>query len=78
MPRFCWIDLNEAAVRLASTREDVSTLIDDGSLRARTFDGAELVVRSDEVDQLAEIFTANKQALRGPHVGRTRRSDLRS
>jgi hypothetical protein len=74
MPRFCWIDLNEAAVRLSSTPEDVTTLINDGVLRARTFDGTELVVRSDEVDQLANIFMINKQAIRGPHLRRFPRS----
>ncbi len=67
IPKFCWIDLSEAAVRLSSTPDDVSTLINDGVLDARTFDGREFVVRSDDVERLADLFTFNKQALRGPH-----------
>ena len=62
MSGFCWIDLDEAAVRLSSTPEGVSSLIEDGVLIARTFDGTEFVVRSDEVDRLAELFTFNKEA----------------
>jgi hypothetical protein len=70
MPKFCWIDLDEAAVRLSSTPEEVSSLIEDGVLDARTFDGREFVVRSDDVDRLADLFTSNKQAIRGPHKRR--------
>jgi len=68
MQRYCWIDLKEAAVRLSSTTESVSSLIDEGTLAARTFDGSEFVVRSDEVDALAEIFATNNQAIRRPHI----------
>jgi excisionase family DNA binding protein len=68
MSRFCWIDLAEAAVRLSATDDDVRQMIEDGTLRARTFDGSEFVVRSDEVELLADIFTVNKASLRGPHA----------
>jgi hypothetical protein len=78
MPGFCWIDLKEAAVRLSSTPEDVSQLIADGVLGARTFDGSEFVVRSDEVNQLADIFMINKQVIRGPHVRKDPGSGRRS
>jgi len=67
MSKFCWIDLKEAAVRLATTPDDVTSLIDDGVLGARTFDGSELVVRSDEVERLANLFICNKPSIRGPH-----------
>jgi len=68
MSKFCWIDLNEAAVRLATTPEDVRSLIDDGVLGARTFDGSEFVVRSDEVEQVVDLFRCNKPSIRGPHL----------
>jgi hypothetical protein len=76
MSNFCWIDLEEAAVRLSSTPEDVKSLVDDAVLNARSFDGIELVVRSDEVDHFAEICWINKPAIRGPHTrnGRGRNS----
>ena len=57
MPKFCWIDLHEAAVRLSSKVEDVQSLIDDGVLDTRSFDGSEFVVRSDDVERLADLFT---------------------
>ncbi|MFI5454889.1 MAG: hypothetical protein ACHRXM_05500 [Isosphaerales bacterium] len=78
MSKFCWIDLDEAAVRLSSTPESVKSLIDEGVLSARTFDGSELVVRSDEVANLAEMFSFNKPVLRGPHVPKGRASGRRS
>jgi len=78
MPKFCWIDLDEAAVRLSSTREDVSSLIDDGVLDARTFDGREYVVRSDDVDRLADLFTFNKLTIRGPHKPKGRAAGRRT
>jgi len=68
MSKFCWIDLDEAAVRLSSTPEDVNSLIQDGLLGGRSFDGTELVVRSDDVDRLADLFTFKKRANRGPHL----------
>jgi len=73
MSKFCWIDLDEAAVRLSTTLESVKSLIDEGVLSARTFDGSELVVQSDEVAGLAELFSFNNPALRGPHAGKGRR-----
>jgi len=44
-PRFQWIDLTEAATRLASTPEQVRRLVDEWILTAHTFDGTDLVVR---------------------------------
>jgi hypothetical protein len=73
MSGFCWIDLDEAAVRLSSTPGDVKSLIDDGVLGARSFDGTELVVRSDDVERLAELFSFNRPAIRGPHMRKRRR-----
>jgi hypothetical protein len=67
--RFCWIDLDESAVRLNGTRYDVSALINDGVLPARTFDGAEYVVRSDDVDGLAGLLGSRRRQSSG---GRSR------
>jgi len=68
MSRFSWIGLDEAAIRLSSTPDDVESLINDGALRARTIDGVDRVVRSDEVDLLAGILGFNRPTIRGPHM----------
>jgi len=62
MSKFTWIDLNEAATRLGNTPEDVRGLIDNGVLGARTFDGIKLVVRSDEIARLAELFATVRRS----------------
>ena len=34
------------------------SLVDDGVLGARSFDGLQLVVRSDDIERLTEVFAA--------------------
>jgi hypothetical protein len=74
MSRFCWLDIEEAAVRLSSTPQVVECLIKEGVLSARTFDGTEFVVRSDEIESLAEVFSLSETRQRRIYLRKARAS----
>jgi hypothetical protein len=74
MSQYCWLDIEEAAVRLSSTPQAVESLIKEGVLSARTFDGTEFVVRSDEIESLADVFSVSETRQRRIYLRKARAS----
>ncbi len=57
---FAWIDLDEAARRLETRPEQVMSLVREGLLAARRRSAKHVVVRTDEVEMLAEAFDTKR------------------
>jgi len=51
-----WIDLEEAAIRLSATTEEITCMVREGILGTLINREGELFVQAGEIDRLVEVF----------------------
>ncbi len=61
-----WIDLEQAAIRLSGTTEEITCMVREGILGTLINGEGELFVQAGEIDRLAEVFPPASAPPRGP------------